>query len=79
MFNFLVVRIFFSNPVWMIHSNVVPKPVSQVGIKLSIGVEPVAWLNHLLRIASFLNFSLQNLHCREIIISTIEIIESPFI
>lgn len=76
MLDFLVMRVLFPDPIRVIHPDAVPEPVSQIRVELSIRMETVTGLNHLLRITPFLNLSLQDLHRREIVVSTIEVLES---
>ena len=43
--DFVIMRIFLSNPAWMIFKYLLPKPVSQIRMKLPIGMESIASLN----------------------------------
>lgn len=71
----LVVRILLSNPFRMLVPDLHPKPISKIGMKLPIGMEAVASLNHLLGVSAFKHFPCQDLHSWEVIIECIEVFE----
>lgn len=79
MLDLLVVRILLANPVRMIHSNLVPQPVSQIRVKFNIWMETVTSLYHALGIASLSYFSSQNFLSRKIVISSIKIFEGSLV
>lgn len=54
----IVVGILLTDPVWVIDSKFIPKPVSQVRVKLSIWVKPITRLDHVLRITPFSHLTL---------------------
>lgn len=54
----LVVGVLLPDPIGMFHPQLVPQPVSQVRMELSIGMESVATLNHILGISALLHPSL---------------------
>lgn len=73
--NLLIVRIFRTNPFWMLSLDFVPDPVSKIRVEFTIWMETVTSFNHVFGISSFNNFSLKNFLSWEIIINNIKVFE----
>lgn len=73
--NLLIVRIFRTNPFWMLSLDFVPNPVGKIRVELTIWMETITSFDHVFGISSFNNFSLQNLLSWEIVINNIKVFE----
>lgn len=73
--NLFIVRIFRTDPFWMIGLDLIPDPVSKVRMELSIRMETITSLNHVFSITSFNDLSLQNLHGWEVVVNNIKVLE----
>lgn len=79
MFNLLIMRILLPNPFPMLSPQFIPNPVSKVRIKFSVRMEPITRFDHSFGVAAFHNFSLENLHRREVVVNHIEIFVGVFV
>jgi hypothetical protein len=73
--NLIVEGVFRSDPFWMFCLHLVPEPVCEVRVELTVWMESVASFDHLLWITAFHDFSFEDFHGWEIVVNQIKVLE----
>lgn len=72
--DFFIVGVLLADPLWMLSCDLVPQPVSEVGVEEDAGVEAVASLDHLSWLSVVQVHSLEHVFGWEVVVCDIEVL-----
>lgn len=73
--NIGIMRIFIPNPLRMRSLDLEPNPISQIRVEFPIRMETITTLDKIFRVAALGYLALEDLHCGEIVVGDVEVLE----